>query len=62
MKLRDALLCVSCEEIHDRPRRCPSCGSEAPALALSRVIEPLPREDVLPLPTEREVTHATVAA
>ncbi len=48
MKLRDAFLCVTCEEIHESARVCPSCGSAAPALAIARVIKPMPREELLP--------------
>lgn len=54
MKLRDALLCVNCEEIHENARACPSCGSEGQPLALARIIRPLPREAVLPA-AEKEV-------
>jgi tRNA(Ile2) C34 agmatinyltransferase TiaS len=61
VKLRDALLCPDCEEIHESARRCPSCGSEARAFAISRVIKPMPKETLLPLPTESEATHATAA-
>jgi len=61
VKLRDALLCISCEELHDNPQRCPSCGSEAQPLAVARVIKPMPRDSVLPVTTthEAETAHAT---
>lgn len=60
MKLRDTLLCISCEELHDSPQRCPSCGSEAQPLAIARVIKPMPRDSVLPVTKvhEVEVAHA----
>lgn len=58
MKLRDALLCPDCEEIHDNARRCPSCGSEARPFAIARVIKPMPRETVLPIRHEEEVQRA----
>jgi len=62
MKLRDALLCPDCEEIHESARRCPSCGSEARPFAIARVIKPMPRDQVLPIPTDQEARHAATAA
>jgi len=58
MKLRDALLCINCEELHENAQRCPSCGSESQPLALARVIRPLPREAVLPQQKEAAVAPA----
>jgi len=62
MKLIDAHLCVQCEEVHERSkdvpaRCCPSCGSEAMPLAIARIIEPMPREAVLPSRKEESI-HA----
>lgn len=61
MKLRDALLCISCEELHDNAQRCPSCGSEAQPLAVARVIKPMPRDQVLPLAPTEEVRNVATA-
>ena len=46
MKLKDARLCLDCEELHDQ-ERCPQCASEAFAFVTRWI------------PTARDVERAT---
>jgi hypothetical protein len=51
MKLSTAFLCCeeSCETVHNDPRRCPACGSEAQPFPLARALGDRTRGEA-PLP------------
>jgi hypothetical protein len=51
MRLRDARLCLDCDEVHDSPI-CPVCGSESFAY-ISRWV-PVPDEEAPPRPQPSE--------
>lgn len=46
MKLAAALLCVSCDEVHTDPSKCPWCGDTAPPFAIARAVQPKSREEI----------------
>ena len=51
MRLRDARLCLDCDEVHDGPI-CPACGSES-FTYISRWV-PLPEQERPPAPSTEQ--------
>lgn len=46
MKLAAAILCLDCDELHESPRKCPACASEAPGFPVRRAIASLAGPEV----------------
>ena len=60
MQLREARLCLDCEEIHDA-RTCPRCTSETFALISRWIPAPERRARPRPEPSEAETYRALLA-